>query len=68
MMIVMTANLTNKVNQTVSEKVSEKVTEYQMITAAAQDMLSSFLARVPYLVVAFVVFMIFGFCLLFLKK
>lgn len=63
-MIVMTANLTNKVNQTVSEKVSEKVTEYQMITAAAQDMLSSFLARVPYLVVAFVVydFLAFVYC------
>lgn len=68
MMIVMTANLTNKVNQTVSEKVSEKVTEYQMITAAAQDMLSSFLARVPYLVVAFVVFMIFWLLSIVFKK
>lgn len=67
-MIAMTANLTNKVNQAVTEKVSEKVTEYQMITAAAQDMMSSFLARIPYLVVAFVVFLIFWVISIVFKK
>lgn len=45
----------------VTEKVTDKITEYQAIASAANGMFNDFVERVPYFIVAIVVFLIFWF-------
>lgn len=45
----------------VKETVTEKISEYQTIASAANGMFDDFMARVPYFIVALVVFLIFWF-------
>jgi len=62
------ASVVDTINNNVSDKVTQKVSEYQIMTASAQQMVKDLTARVPYLVVAFVVFVLFWLFSLIFKK
>lgn len=52
----------------VAQKIGDKVDEYQTMTAAAHQMLEQFIERMPYLIVATVVFVIFWVISIVFKK
>ncbi len=61
------ANLTDT-SQRLSDTAQEKVNEYQSIVSVANDMFSDFMERVPYLLVALVVFIVFWLLSIAFKK
>ena len=63
-----TAYAIDELSHRVSTTVSDKVNDYQTITVSAQNMIQDLIARVPYLIVASSVFILFWFASLLFKR